>query len=276
MTTFQGPRKRLPENPSEENLRKQAKRLASQEDLQLAVAQRRLAGEYGYKNWAELMRAVASRFVPLVPLRGLVAFPHEVYPIYIGRRKSIRAIDAAGIPETPISLTAKTPILLVAQRDETIAEPSAADMYEVGTLGVIVEHQRLPDGSVKIMVEGKKRAKVSRFVFDQKFFKAEVEEVADTERLNPLDIGLSRLGLPQPLSNDHARALWRSVLSALNNYTRVKRKTVLVRELEDPGILPYMVARHLNIELAEQQALLETVNPVERLERILGHLETAN
>jgi hypothetical protein len=94
MTTSEGPRKRLPNNPSEENLRKQAKRLAAQEDLQLAAAQRRLAIEYGYKNWAELMRAVASRFIPMVPLRGLIAFPHEVYPIFIGRPQSIRAIEA--------------------------------------------------------------------------------------------------------------------------------------------------------------------------------------
>ena len=125
MSTSHGPRKRLPENPSEENLRKQAKRLAAHEDLQLAAAQRRLAIEYGYRNWAELMRAVASPFVPLVPLRGLIAFPHEVYPIYVGRRKSIRAIDAAGLPETTISFSAKTPILMVAQRDATIAEPSS-------------------------------------------------------------------------------------------------------------------------------------------------------
>ena len=97
MTTSHGPRKRLPNNPSEENLRKQAKQLAKDEGLQLAAAQRRLAIEYGYRNWAELMRAVASRFVPLVPLRELIAFPHEVYPIFIGRRKSIRAIEAAKI-----------------------------------------------------------------------------------------------------------------------------------------------------------------------------------
>ena len=97
MSTSQVPRKRLPENPSEENLRKQAKRLAAQEDLQLAAAQRRLALEYGYKNWAELMRAVASRFVPVVPLREMVAFPHEVYPIFIGRRRSLKAIEAGKI-----------------------------------------------------------------------------------------------------------------------------------------------------------------------------------
>jgi hypothetical protein len=78
MTTSHGPRERLPEHPSEENLRKQAKRLARQEGVQLAAAQRRLAIEYGYRNWAELIRAVASRFVPLVPLRALIAFPHEV------------------------------------------------------------------------------------------------------------------------------------------------------------------------------------------------------
>src|ERR1700693_3782947 len=110
MTTPQGPRKRLPNHPSEENLRKQAKRLAAQEDLLLGAPQRRLASEYGYRTWAELMRAVASRFVPLVPLRELVAFPHEVYPIFIGRRKSLRAIDAATDPKLPLAIN--QPILL--------------------------------------------------------------------------------------------------------------------------------------------------------------------
>src|ERR1700731_2140387 len=149
MTTSEGPRKRLPNNPSEENLRKQAKRLATQEDLQLAAAQRRLAIEYGYRNWAELMRAVASRFIPLVPLRGLVAFPHEVYPIFIGRRRSLKAVEAAEAPKSQISLAANSPILLVAQREAAVATPSPADMYEVGTLGVIAERHRLPDGTAK-------------------------------------------------------------------------------------------------------------------------------
>lgn len=146
-------------------------------------------------------------------------------------------------------------------------------MNEVGTLGVIVERQNLSDGTAKIVVEGRRRARVKRFVFDEEYYKAEVEEVADSERVNLLDVGLSQLGLSQPLANDHARALWRSVLSALNNYTREKRKTVFVREVDDPGVLPYLIARHLNLQLAEQQALLETVNPVERLEKILAYLQ---
>ncbi len=264
MTTSQGPRKRLPENPSEENLRKQAKRLAAQEDLQLAAAQRRLAIEYGYKNWAELMRAVASRFVPLVPLRELVAFPHEVYPIFIGRRRSLKAVEAAEDPKSQISLAANSPILLVAQREAAVAMPSSADMYEVGTLGVIAERHRLPDGTAKIIVEGKKRARVRRFVFDQKFFKAEAEDIAET---SDRSVRVEKLVL--------------AVLSAFHKYARRERTTIpelatRMRQIEeDPSILSYVIARHLNIEVAEQQALLECVSPVERLEKILGYLEAA-
>lgn len=263
MTTPQGPRKRLPENPSEENLRKRAKRLAKEEGLQLAAAQRRLAIEYGYKNWAELMRAVASQFVPVIPLRGLVAFPHGVYPIYVGRQKSVNAIDA---------VAAGSPILLVAQRNATVAEPSLTDMYEVGTLAVIVERDSLSDDTAKIIVEGRRRARVTRFAFDQQFYKAEVKEVADTERINmqALDVGLSVSHQAK-----RERALIRSVQSALFSYVGLKGMPFHGTEIEDPAVLPYVVARHLKIEVAEQQALLESVSPVERLEKILGYLEAA-
>jgi ATP-dependent Lon protease len=275
MTTPQGPRKRLPNKPSEENLRKQAKQLAKDEGLQLAAAQRRLATEYGYRNWAELMRAVSSPFVPLVPLRGLVAFPHEVYPIYIGRRQSLRAIEAVEGPKNPIaveassigistSLAAKKPILLVAQRDAMVATPSAADMYEVGTLAAIYQRLLLPDGTVKILVEGKKRARVSRFMFGQKFFKAETEDIAETAD-----------------QSARVEALMRSVLSAFHSYAYSKsgilrEKADSIEKIDDPSVLSDKMVRHLNIDLAEQQALLESNSPVERLEKILGYLEAAN
>jgi ATP-dependent Lon protease len=264
MSASQEPRKRLPENPSEENLRKQAKQLAREEGIPLAAAQRRLAIEYGYRNWAELMRAVGSRFVPMIPLRELVAFPQEVYPVYVGRPKSISSIDA---------VAAGSPILLIGQRDAAVLEPSVRDMYDVGTLGVIVERQSMPDGTPKIMVEGRKRAKVKRFVFDEQYYKAEVEELADTERLNFLYMGLSRSD-----RDERVRALFRSVLSALHAHARLHPRTFIGREirLEDPGVSPYMIARHLKIGLAEQQALLECLSPVERLEKILGYLEAAS
>jgi ATP-dependent Lon protease len=264
MTTSHGPRKRLPNNPSEENLHKQAKRLATQEGLQLAAAQRRLAIEYGYKNWAELIRAVASRFVPLVPLRGLIAFPHEVYPIFIGRRKSLNAIKAVEDPKNQIPLATNSPILLVAQRDAAVAAPTPADMYPVGTLGVIVQRERFSDGTVKIMVEGRKRARVARFVFGQKFFKAEAEEIVETA------------GSPARL-----KTLMGSVLTAFHNYAPSGAKIPpeianSIEAINDPSILSDKMVGHLNIELAEQQALLESANPIERLEQILGYLEAAN
>jgi ATP-dependent Lon protease len=253
MTTPHVPRKRLPNNPSEENLRKQAKRLAAQEGLQLAAAQRRIAIEYGYKNWAELMRSVSSQFVPVIPLRGLVAFPHEVYPIYVGRQRSVTAIDA---------VAAGSPILLVAQRDATIVEPSPTDLYEVGTLGVIVERQRVSDGTAKIVVEGRRRARVIRFAFDQTFLKAEVEEIKETA---------DRSGRGPMLIS--------SVFYAVPRYAiRKKRVMPMVTngmEVENPSILSYRIARHLDIQLEEQQSLLETSNSVERLEKILGYLEPA-
>jgi ATP-dependent Lon protease len=161
-------------------------------------------------------------------------------------------------------------------------------MYEVGTLGVIVERQSQSDGTAKIMVEGRKRARVKRFVFDEEFYKAEVEEVADSERLNldPFRKGLAELeaawGLSQPdRTDDRARALFRSVLFALHAYNRRayaghKRKTLLTHEIEDAGLLPYTIARHLEIDLAAQQTLLENTNPVQRLEMILGYLQAGS
>ena len=264
MTTSQGPRKRLPENPSEENLRKQAKRLAAQEDLQLAAAQRRLAIEYGYKNWAELMRAVASRFVPLVPLRELVAFPHEVYPIFIGRRRSLKAVEAAEdrnprsrSPQTlrfcwwlSVTRQLRCPLLLICTRLELWAS--------------------LPNGIAFLTAQRRSSSRarsarrVRRFVFDQKFFKAEAEDIAET---SDRSVRVEKLVL--------------AVLSAFHKYARRERTTIpelatRMRQIEeDPSILSYVIARHLNIEVAEQQALLECVSPVERLEKILGYLEAA-
>ncbi len=268
MTTPNGPRKRLPEHPSEENLRKQAKQLAKKEGLQLAAAQRRLAIEYGYGNWAELMRAVASRFVPVVPLRELVAFPHEVYLIFVGRQKSLSAIDA---------VDAGSRILLVTQRDAKVAAPTAADMYEVGTLGVIVQRQRQSGGTARIVVEGRQRVRVKRFVFDQTFFKAEVEQVADT---GDFEAQAQRFGVSSSDRSARTETLMRSVLSAFHSFAYGQRPSLRetadsIEKLADPAVVSYKLARHLDIETAEQQALLECGSPLERLEKILGYLEAA-
>ncbi|MGO9607674.1 MAG: LON peptidase substrate-binding domain-containing protein [Candidatus Binataceae bacterium] len=256
MTTSHEPRKRLPKNPSEENLRKQAKRLAKQEGLQLAAAQRRLAIDYGYRNWAELMQVVADCSVPLLPLRELIAFPHETYPIYIGRHTSMRAIEAVE--------DRKTPILLMAQKDALVAAPSPADMYEVGTLGVVLQRSRFSDGTVKALIEGKKRARVVRYVLDEEFFKAEAEEVDEPA------------GHPTGLET-----LIDSVRSTFEAQARRTGKIppeILgsIGAIDDPAILSDKMVGHLSIRLAEKQALLECINPVERLEKILEYLQAPN
>ena len=187
MARSQEPRKRLPENPSAGKSPQTGQAVGEGRDCQLAAAQRRLAIEYGYRNWAELMRAVATRFVPLLRAARAGCFSARGLPIYVGRPKSINAIDA---------VAAGSPIFLIAQRDAAVRDPSVGDMNEVGTLGVIVERQNLSDGTAKIVVEGRRRARVKRFVFDEEYYKAEVEEVADSERVNLLTLDSRNLAFP--------------------------------------------------------------------------------
>jgi ATP-dependent Lon protease len=266
MTTPHGPQKRLPQKPSEENLRKRAKRLAREQGLQLADAQYRLAAEYGYKNWAELIRAVASRFVPLLPLRELVAFPHQTYPIFIGRRRSLRAIRAAEGRDAPDVFTGGASILMVTQRDGKIAEPSPSAMYEVGTRGVIIRRLRLPDDTVKAEIEATARVRVLRYVLDGEFFKAEAEEIEEPSEHSPSLVALVRTAI----------AAWDKYATGNRLVSDDERKAII--EVEDPAILSDRLARYLNagylrVPLDEQQALLEVISPEERLTKIVRYLE---
>ena len=197
MSATQASPRSLPPNPSGEYLRKEAKRLARDEAIQLAAAQRRLAHEYGYGSWAELMRAVrkmasgdgagiganpsqpsplirgsGANVFPFLPLRGLVAFPHLSYPILVGRPMSIKAVQFAKDRQVPI--------VLAAQRDPSSMDPSSSDLYQIGTLGRVIESMRFPDGSIKTIIEANGRARVNRFTFDTDFAKAEVEEIEET------------------------------------------------------------------------------------------------
>ena len=137
-------------------------------------------------------------------------------------------------------------------------------MYEIGTLGIIVEWLRQPDGTMKTLIEGKKRARVTRYVFDEEFFKAEAEEIEEPS------------GRAAELEG-----LVRSVVSAFAIYAQRTAKSSpeiarAIAAIDDPFILSDKMVHHLNIQLAEQQALLEAASPVERLEKILGHLNAAN
>src|SRR5579862_6423877 len=207
-----------------------------------------------FRNDKKDNRDATSNVVPLFPLRELIVFPHEVYPIFVGRQKSIKALEAAEAK--------KTPILLVTQKDPKVAEPAPGDLYAVGTLGVVVQLLRLPDGTVKALVEGKKRARILRHVSDREFFQVEVEEVAETcDRTTEVE------------------ALMRSVISTFDNYVRLNKKippemVTSISAIDDPAYLADKLVGHLGIKLEEKQALLETANPAERLEKILGYMRS--
>src|ERR1700685_3257721 len=183
----------------------------------------------------------AGAVVPLLPLRELIVFPHEVYPIFVGRQKSIKALEA--------SEASKRPILLVAQKDAKVADPQAGDLYNVGTLGVVVQLLRLPDGTVKALVEGKKRARVICYLADAEYFQVEAEEIEEVSD-----------------RSTEVEALMRSVVSTFDNYARLNKKippemVTSIAAVDDPAFLANKLVGPLRIKLEDKQACVESATP---------------
>src|SRR5438045_3092092 len=137
--------------------------------------------------------------VPLLPLRDIIVFPHMVVPLFVGRQKSIRALEEA--------MAKQKSILLAAQKDAKTNEPAEDDIYRVGTLGTVVQLLRLPDGTVKVLVEGKKRARITKYVDDGEFFLVEAE---------PIDEAFEK--------TTEIEALIRTVNSTFENYVKLNKK----------------------------------------------------
>jgi ATP-dependent Lon protease len=190
--------------------------------------------------------------VPLLPLRDIIVFPHMVVPLFVGRQRSIKALEEATQKQGPIFLSS--------QKDAKTNEPTENDIYRVGTLGSVVQMLKLPDGTVKVLIEGKKRAQVARFLTHPDFFFVEVEEVPEVvER------------------NTEVEALVREVHTTFENYVKLKKKippemVMAVSSIDDPARLADTIVAHLGIKLEDRQNLLETFNAAERLEKVLGHM----
>src|SRR4051794_37604276 len=122
-----------------------------------------------FKNSDDKKKAQST--LPLLPLRDIIVFPHMVVPLFVGREKSIAALDQA--------MARDKEIILAAQRKAKTNEPTPEDIFPVGTVGTIIQLLRLPDGTVKVLVEGKRRARIKRFVENEKFFQVEAEEIAE-------------------------------------------------------------------------------------------------
>ena len=189
---------------------------------------------------------------PLLPLRDIIVFPHMVVPLFVGRQKSIRALEEASRKQTAI--------FLASQKDARTNEPEEDDIYPIGTLGSVVQMLKLPDGTVKVLVEGKRRGRIVRYLTHPDFFLVEVEKLDDVVEQGA-EVG----------------AMVREVHSAFENYVKVKKKippemVASVSSVEEPGKLADTIIAHLGVKLEERQVLLETVNAIERLEKVLGHM----
>ncbi len=190
---------------------------------------------------------------PVLPLRDIVVFPHMVVPLFVGRDKSVRALEEV--------MKQDGQILLATQIDASEDNPAPEDIYRAGVLANILQLLKLPDGTVKVLVEGEKRVKIEDLVDNGEYFTAVAEEIAE-ER------GDERL----------VTALVRSVRETFERYAKMKgnipdEALAAVAETEDPGRLADLVAGHLGIEVAEKQMILETANIAERLEKVYAHME---
>ena len=191
--------------------------------------------------------------LPVLPLRNIVVFPGMIVPLFVGRDKSIRALEDVMADDKEM--------LLVSQKDGDQDDPQPGDMHEIGTIGTVLQMLKLPDGTVKVLVEGQSRAQMLDYLDNANFFEASAlplaEEVEDGEEL---------------------RALTRSAVSQFDGYVKLNRKIppevqANVSQIDDPVKLADTIAGHLNITLDEKQALLEILSVAKRLETILGHME---
>src|SRR5438046_2547003 len=188
------------------------------------------------------------RTVPLLPLRDIIVFPHMVVPLFVGREKSIAALEEA--------MSHDKDILLAAQKKAKTNEPAPDDIFEIGTLGTILQLLRLPDGTVKVLVEGKRRARIRRYVANEKFFMVEAEEVEE-----------------QSERNVEVEALVRSVHATFEAYVKLNKRIppemlMSVSTIDDPARLADTIVAHLSLKLNDKQAILETESPAKRLAKL--------
>ncbi len=196
----------------------------------------------------------SSDLMAVLPLRDIVVFPHMIVPLFVGREKSVRALEAV--------MKEDKQILLVAQKNASQDDPSVEDIFRVGTVSTILQLLKLPDGTVKVLVEGGRRAKIVSFKETESYFEAKTEPMPDVA------------GEKKDLE-----ALGRTVVSQFEQYIKLNKKIapevlVSLNQIEEPSKLADTVASHLNLKIPEKQDLLEIAKISERLERVFGHMES--
>jgi ATP-dependent Lon protease len=194
-----------------------------------------------------------ENLLPVLPLRDIVVFPHMIVPLFVGREKSVKALEHV--------MQEDKQILLVTQKSPTQDDPGAGDLYEVGTVGTILQLLKLPDGTVKVLVEGSKRVRTKRYSDRKEYLEAYVEIIPDAT--------------PR---NEDLEALARAAVSQFEQYVKLNKKIppeviVSINQIDEPSKLADTVAAHLALKIEEKQSLLELANTADRLEKIFGFME---
>jgi ATP-dependent Lon protease len=196
--------------------------------------------------------------VPLLPLRDVVVFPHMIVPLFVGREKSIAALEAA--------MKTEKGVFMVAQKSAQKDDPGEGDIYSVGTVGTIIQLLRLPDGTVKVLVEGKTRGHVKKYLPNEEYFLVAVQEIEEGPDLDKAK----------------AEALMRNIREAFENYVKLSKKVhvemiTTISSIDSPSKLADVIISHIGVKLEDKQRILETFGVNERLEAIyelmLGEIE---
>ncbi len=200
-----------------------------------------------------MLEPARGALYPVLPLRDIVVFPHMIVPLFVGREKSVRALEDV--------MKDDKQILLVTQKNAAQDDPTTADIFMVGTVGTVLQLLKLPDGTVKVLVEGRHRAVIQRFADNDQFFQAFADAIGE------------RAGTQQ-----ETEALTRTVVSQFEQYIKLNKKIppevlVSINQIEEPGKLADTVASHLTLKIPEKQELLETEAVAERLEKVFGYME---
>jgi len=195
----------------------------------------------------------SKTLMPVLPLRDVVVYPHMVIPLFVGRDKSIQALERA--------MEDDKKILLVAQKDAAQDDPAVEDIYQVGSVSTILQLLKLPDGTVKVLVEGIQRARVQRFVKTDAYFEAEIELLQSP-----------------PVDEREVEVLKRSALAQFEQYVKLNKKVppeILssLTSIDDPSRLADTMAAHLSVRIEQKQKLLEAEGVQTRLEQLIGRLE---
>ena len=190
---------------------------------------------------------------PVLPLRDIVVFPRMIVPLFVGRAKSVKALEAV--------MKDDRQILLASQKDAAEDEPNEADIYRIGSLANVLQLLKLPDGTVKVLVEGRQRAEIAEFVENEEFFEAAIRPIPETGE-----------------ENERVAALSRSLVDRFERYVKLNKNVpeeamANIGEIEEASKLADTIAGHLGVKLSERQKLLEEPNVSKRMEMILGLIQ---